>query len=207
MSELDDFERAQQLKEFWAKYGRWIVLSSVLFIGLIFFWVFYQNNSSKNRMEAADLQQKIAVAITQKNDNELSKLLETARTDFRHNEMILVAGFLESAKFYFDNNKLDDAAKALLWVKDNVKDGAVKSIATLRLSSVYLEQKKFDDAINVLNQDKVPEAFQALFYEQKGDVYLANHMKDEAKQAYSDAIEVLGDQVPLILKLKLNTIQ
>ena len=158
-------------------------------------------------MEAADLQQKITMAITQKNDNELTKLLDLARENFRYNEMILVAGFLESAKFYFDNNKLDDAAKALLWVKDNVKDGAVKAISTLRLSSVYLEQKKFDEAIDVLNQDKVPDAFQALFYEQKGDVYLTNHMKAEAKQAYSDAIEVLGDQVTPILKLKLNTIQ
>ncbi|MBR2252754.1 MAG: tetratricopeptide repeat protein, partial [Neisseriaceae bacterium] len=59
----------------------------------------------------------------------------------------------------------------------------------------YLQQEKFDDALRVLNEKLEPE-FAGRIAELKGDIYLAQGKANEAKQAFTTALQQLPQDDP-----------
>ena len=77
----------------------------------------------------------------------------------------------------------------------------------MRLASVLLEQKKYDDALRVLDGNK-DEAYAPLAADMRGDVMLAQHRLDEARAAYKVAAEKADARNPVksIAQTKLNAL-
>jgi predicted negative regulator of RcsB-dependent stress response len=63
-----------------------------------------------------------------------------------------------------------------------------KDVARLRLAAVLLDEKAYDDALNVLDQKHGP-AYEAQFTALRGDVLVAKGQPAEARTAYQAAIE------------------
>ena len=61
-------------------------------------------------------------------------------------------------------------------------------IARLRLASIFISQKKYDDAQAWLSLEH-PPAFNARYEELKGDVFIARGDIEQARVAYDKAIE------------------
>lgn len=94
---------------------------------------------------------------------------------------------LVAAKAAFEAGKLEDARRQLEWTMSHGVE-AHRGIARVRLASVLLEEKKYEDALKVLEGNQDP-AFAALAADQRGDVMLAQGRLDEARAAYKAAIE------------------
>jgi predicted negative regulator of RcsB-dependent stress response len=80
-------------------------------------------------------------------------------------------------------------------------------VARLRLASVMLEQKKYEEALKVL--DGNPDAaFVAPAADLRGDIMLAQGRLDEARAAYKLAIEKADPRTPVksIAETKLNAL-
>ena len=77
------------------------------------------------------------------------------------------------------------------WVADNAKDAGLRDIARLRLASVMLDEKAYDDALKALDAEH-GAAFDALFLAARGDVLVAQDKKDEARSAYKAALDKAG---------------
>ncbi|MEO8385472.1 MAG: tetratricopeptide repeat protein, partial [Betaproteobacteria bacterium] len=102
---------------------------------------------------------------------------------------------LMAAKASFDAKDYTTAKKHLQWVVD--KGPAVHSgVARIRLASVLLEEKQFDEALKVLDQAK-DDAFVSMASDLRGDVLSAQGRRDEARAAYQIAVEKASDRSPM----------
>jgi predicted negative regulator of RcsB-dependent stress response len=95
---------------------------------------------------------------------------------------------LVSAKANYQGGDLKTARAQLAWVAENAKDEGLQDIARLRLASVMLDEKAYDDALKALDA-KHGAAFDALFLAARGDVLVAQDKKDEARNAYKAALD------------------
>ena len=68
------------------------------------------------------------------------------------------------------------------------------AIARLRLAGVQLDAKKLDDALKTL-EAKLPEEFQALADDRRGDILLAQGKTDDAIKAYQAAWKAMDETI------------
>jgi len=110
------------------------------------------------------------------------------------------------AKNAFDAGNLGEAQKHLEWVMGNGVE-AHRGVARQRLAAVLLEQKKYDEALKVLDATRDP-AFTALAADMRGDVMLAQGRLDEARAAYKLAIDKADPRNPVkqIAQTKLDAL-
>jgi predicted negative regulator of RcsB-dependent stress response len=110
------------------------------------------------------------------------------------------------AKGAFDAGNLDEARKQLEWVVANGVEEH-RGVARMRLAAVLMEQKKYEEALKVLDGSK-DEAFVALAADLRGDIMLAQGRLDEARAAYKLASEKAGPRNPVknIADTKLNAL-
>jgi predicted negative regulator of RcsB-dependent stress response len=82
-----------------------------------------------------------------------------------------------------------------------------RGVARVRLAAVLLEQKKYEDALKVLDANK-DAAFAAIAADMRGDIMLAQGRLDEARAAYKLAVEKAEPRNPVkqIAQTKLDAL-
>ena len=196
--DLEEQERIDALKDWWTKWGIWVYVAIGAFlIGVLSVqgWRYYQ----KSQGEQAELlfksvKQTAQEAAASKESKKLSEaasaIAEKFPSAFYASEAQLMA-----AKASFDANDFATAKKHLQWVVD--KGPAVHSgVARIRLASVLLEEKQFDEALKVLDQVR-DDAFVSMASDLRGDVLSAQGRRDEARAAYQIAVEKASDRSPM----------
>lgn len=179
----DELQELENAKHLWNKGGKWVaaalVAAALGYLGN----VIYKGQVQSSNEEAA------AQAAQVKGDAVKLSQLQQA-----HGKSAAAAqASLESAKTLFDAGKLDEAAAAYRWVLDNQKAPLFQAAAVQNLANVLLQQKKFDDALTVLNTP-VDDSFAPLIHETKGDVFVAQGKNKEALAAYEAALNLLPEK-------------
>jgi predicted negative regulator of RcsB-dependent stress response len=100
-----------------------------------------------------------------------------------------------AAKAAFDADALTEAKTHLQWVVDKGQTSH-QPIARVRLAAVLFDEKKYDDALKMLDAIKV-EAFSSLAADLKGDILAAQGRRDEARAAYQMAVDKADARSPL----------
>jgi len=116
------------------------------------------------------------------------------------------AGLMVAQSAYAAGNT--EAAKAALtWVAEKSGDKGFSSIARLRLSGMLVESKAYDEALELL-AGNIGEEFTALAADRRGDIYLAQGKKLEAKSEYQKAFKALDERVEYrrLVLVKLNAL-
>ena len=146
-------------------------------------WNYYQRNQAAQASGLYDAVQKAAAA------NDLKQVRESAGVMLEQYPRTSYAAMaaLVSAKAHFQGGDLKTAHAQLAWVAENARDEALQDIARLRLASVMLDEKAYDDALKVL-EVKHGAAFDAQFLATRGDVLVAQGKNDEARGAYTAAL-------------------
>ena len=108
---------------------------------------------------------------------------------------------LALAKVEYEKGNAESAVAQLELAIKHANDDVIKQIASLRLASVYLEQKKYDEALTLLNT-KHDSAYDARYEELKGDLFSARGDVAEARAAYDKAIKLQGFAASKWLRLK-----
>jgi len=81
------------------------------------------------------------------------------------------------------------AAKThLQWVVEHGRDEETRDIARLRTAAVLLDEKKYDEALKVL-EAKHTESLTSLYADLRGDVLVAQAKPAEARGAYQLALD------------------
>lgn len=203
--DFEEQERIAELKAWWED-NRWYVAGAVAAVIIAFAgyrgWQYW---SARQAEDAAAMYAPVAEAAKGK---DLKRILDAAGVlrgkhpgSFYASEAALVA-----AKAAFEAGNLDEARKQLEWVmNDGVQEH--RGVARLRIAAVLLEQKKFDEALKVLDGNK-DEAFVPLVADMRGDVMLAQGRTDEARAAYKLAMEKADPRNPVrsIAETKLNAL-
>jgi predicted negative regulator of RcsB-dependent stress response len=116
------------------------------------------------------------------------------------------AGLL-AARELLDKNKVDSAKAALTWVAGTGSDESYKAVAKLRLSALLVESKSFDEALKQLD-GSFPKEYAALVADRRGDVFMAQGKKSEAKSEYEKAYKAFDDRTEYrrLVEVKLNAL-
>ena len=111
------------------------------------------------------------------------------------------------AKMTFESGKVDTAKTALNWLVDNAADKGYASIARLRLSAVLIDAKAYDDALKLLGTG-LSDEFSALADDRRGDIYILQGKKTDAKAEYTKAYKAFDEQSEYrrLVGVKLNAL-
>ena len=185
--DLEEQEQIALIKDWWRKYGN-LVTSAVLALAVglagVLAWRYYHSEKSSS---AATLYSQLEAADKA---NEAKKVQDIAATLAGSHAGTPYAGMaaLRAAKTFAAGNDLAGARQRLQWVMDNAKDDEMRDVARLRLAGVLLDEKKYDEALKLLDAKHVA-AFDGLYADLKGDLFAAQHKRAEARAAYQAALE------------------
>jgi len=94
---------------------------------------------------------------------------------------------LLSAKLQVAAGDLKTAKLQLGWAAENARSGELRDLARLRLATVLLDEKAYDEAIKQLSNEPGP-AFAPRYAELKGDIFAVQGKLEEARAAYQGAL-------------------
>ncbi len=189
MYDLEEQEQIDALKAWWKANGRLVVavvIAGCVAAGAATAWQSYKRGKTG---EAAQLYMGLEKAVRA---NDLKGIRETSGPlmDTYGSTPYAPMAALVAAKANYDAGDAASATAQLQWVVDHSRDEDTVAIARLRLAGVQLDQKKYDDALKLLDASHAP-AFDGLYADRKGDVYVAQDKKAEARAAYKQAIDKL----------------
>ena len=203
--DFEEQERLAELKAWWEDNRIYVfaaIAAAVIGFGGWKGWQFWQQRQDE---EAASLFLPVGEAQRTNDPKKITAAAEKVVAEqpgsFYASQAALIA-----AKASFDSGNLDDARKHLEWVMN--KGAPVhRGVARVRLAAVYLDQKKYDDALRTLDGNK-EEGYVPIVADMRGDIMLAQGRLDEARAAYRQAIEKSDARNPVkgIAQTKLNAL-
>jgi len=185
--DLQEQEQIDALKAWWRGNGNYLLgalLIAIVAMGGWRGWQYYQNQQSS---EAATLyaeftRQMKSSDAKRVNDAAAMVMDKYAATGYGPRAALLAAQV---------NEQVDEQARAktqLHWVIDHAEEAGLKDVARLRLAAVLLDEKNYDNALQLL-EAKHPSSFDGLYADLKGDVLSAQGKNGEARSAYKLAYE------------------
>jgi predicted negative regulator of RcsB-dependent stress response len=189
--DLEEQEQLAELRAWWKVHGGRIA-AVVLAVAVGFAgwqgWRWYQLDQSVNAAGLYDTVSKAAQA------NDGKALRDAAGTLVESYPRTLYAsmGALVAARYYFDRDDLKNAKAQLQWVLERSSSDDFRDLARLRLASVLLDEKAYDEALKLLDA-KHASAYDAQYAALRGDILVAKNQAAEAKAAYKLALEKAGN--------------
>ena len=205
---LTDDEKLEQLKKWWGENGGSIITGVVLGLAVLFgskAWFSWQERNAQNAsnlytvlmnsMGSGD-----AMAVSQKAGVLVAEYGNTPYASL---------GALALAKVRIEAGELEAAQAQLEWVLENSESDMMQDAARLRLARVLIALENLDGADTLLNQVVQGNAFEPLYTEVRGDVFVARGNMTDANQAYKEALAATAAGSPgqHLLELKYQSTQ
>lgn len=204
--DLEEQEQLDQLKHFWQQYGYLITWVLIVVLGAFAGWNLYQRWQLSQASQAAAMYDEVERTIGGGDLAKLDRVLADMKDKFPNTTFAQQAGLL-SAKAYFEGGKIDEAKAALTWVAGKSSDAGYQAIARLRLASVLMEGKAFEEAAKQLSGE-FPSEFSALVSDRRGDIFALQGKKAEAKSEYEKAYKLFEERADYrrLVEVKLNSL-
>jgi predicted negative regulator of RcsB-dependent stress response len=204
MYDLEEQEQIDALKAWWKQHGRLVivaVIAAALAASVVTGWRVYQRSQAE---KASQLYATLEKAERSNDTKQIRDVAGQIIQQFGRTGYAAMAA-LVAAKANFDAGDLASAGTQLEWAVEHARDERTRAVARLRLAAVRLDEKKYDEALQLLQQPR-PETFDGLYADLRGDVLAAQGKTDEAKAAYKLALEKLGadNNYRMVVEAKLD---
>jgi predicted negative regulator of RcsB-dependent stress response len=191
------------LKSWWKENGSSIVTGIVLGLAVLFggkAWFAYQERTAQN---ASNVYMMMMNALETGDAATVTERAGLLIADFSGTPYATFAA-LALAKQQLGEGKLEAAQAQLQWALDNSGAGVIQDVARLRLVRVLVARGELDAAEQLLGQALPGSAFDALYTELRGDIYLARGEGVLASDAYQQALAATALDAPgrQLLQLK-----
>ena len=192
--DFEEQERLAELKAWWEDNRIFVFAVAGLAVAALAGYEGWKLWQVRQAEEAATLYRPVATAAK---GNDAKRVSDAGRAliDRQPRSFYASEAALMIAKNAFEAGDLAEARKQLAWVMDKGTD-ELRPVARLRLAAVALDEKKYDEALKVLDGNK-DEAFAAPVADLRGDVMLAQGRIDEARANYKTAVEKAGTRNPV----------
>jgi predicted negative regulator of RcsB-dependent stress response len=189
MSSLDlqEQEQVDALKAWWNKNGKWVI--GALVVGLLGFagMQFWKSHQASQAGEAAKLYAEVVKQVGSNDAKRIGDAADALVSRYGSSAYAPRAQLL-AAQASLQARDVAHAKVQLQWVVDHASETGLQDTARLKLASVLLDEKKYDEAIKQLDAAH-PEAFTGLYADLKGDVLSAQGKVAEARAAYQQALD------------------
>ena len=185
--DLEEQEQIDEIKAWWKQYRSLVLLVvavAAVTVSGIQGWRYHENRQG---IEAGELYAQLQAAVSSNEPRKVQDIAAVIADRYGRTGYAAYAA-LAGAKAAFDSGDTATARTRLQWVVENGRDDATRDIARLRLAAVLLDEKKYDEALKLLDTPHM-EAFSALYADLKGDVLIAQGKVAEARAAYQRALD------------------
>ncbi|MDR2165698.1 MAG: tetratricopeptide repeat protein [Zoogloeaceae bacterium] len=189
--DLEEQEQIDDFRAWWQQHGgkvAGIVLAAAVVVASWQGWSWYQGQQA---IKAGVLFGKLHQALLE-NQPQQARALAGELMEKYGGTHYASLGALLAARSSFDTGDLKTVRAQLEWA---VKHGApeVRDVARLRLAGVLLDEKAYDEALQILVQAP-NETFAPAYAELKADILLAQGKREESRAAYKEALALLETQ-------------
>ncbi|MEW9580121.1 YfgM family protein [Paraburkholderia sp. DGU8] len=190
MSYHDEQESVESLKAWWAQWGNattWIVLVVLVAATGWNGWNFWQRREAA---QAAVLYDQVQQAVASGDKARITRAATDMEDKFSRTAYAQMSALGAARALYAAGDEA--AAKAQLqWTIDHAKDDEFKQIAKLRMASLLLDDKAYDQGLALLAEPQ-SDAFKGIVADRRGDLLAAQGKRDDARTAYKLALDSLS---------------
>ncbi|HZH44227.1 MAG TPA: tetratricopeptide repeat protein [Lysobacter sp.] len=189
---LDEHEQSERVLNWLRKNAAALIGGIVLGLGAIYGWNYWKQSREQGTLAAA-ARYEAAIDAIRAGDAQAAGKLASLEGAYR-----VLAG-LELAKRQVNEGKRDDAIATLRGLKP--EDPALADIVQVRLARLLIDAGKHDEALKLLADNATPAALEA-----RGDAEFARGRREQAREAYAQALTKTDVAAPLrrLLELKLT---
>ena len=193
MHDIEEQERIDALKAWWNKNSRVVVMfvTVIAVAGLsVSGWRYYQ---AKQNTQAALLYSALQDGSNAR-DLKKSRQISGELIDKYGKTVYASRAALIIAKDNFEAGDFQSAKAQLQWAISHSPQAEIKDLARLRLAAILLDEKKYNEALSLLNT-KHGNAFAGLYADLIGDIYHAQGKAAEAQRSYQLALNKIDQKV------------
>lgn len=194
MSNYTEEEQIAQLKDWWSRNGKPLLIGGILAVAIVFGWQTWQKQqANQGERLSATYQQLLDAAFNPEGTNaqDMLKLLQELESIKPEHAYAQYARLLV-ARVAVLENRLDDAAVMLRKVVDKPATPVLGELSSQRLARVLAAEGKAEEALKLLGGNGLA-AYRSSRDELRGDILVQLERLDEARQAYQQAREGLDE--------------
>lgn len=203
---LTEQQQIEQFKAWWRTHG----LSVFLFFLAAFLsgvlWHYWLKHREL-KLERGSTHYEELLSAVMNNDTEVTLREATLlKNNYEHTPYAALATLMIARNDIYQNN-YPAAQEQLAWVMEHANSPALKQVARIRLSRLYIQENKAKQALVVL--EKVDDtAYVPMIDETRGDAYFALGDRDQARVAYQQAMSSVRGYAVLrpLLVMKLDNL-
>ena len=204
--DLEEQEQIATLKSWWNQHGNLVTIvatAALLTIAGIQGWRYYRHHQSVAAVTLYEQMERAERGADYKKVRDIAAQI----VDKYGSTPYAIMAALASAKAAFTSGDLAAAKAQLNWVMEHGREAEIKDLARLRLAGVLLDEKKYDEALNLL-EGKPVESMTGLYADLKGDILAAQGKIAEARNAYQLALDKSesGSTYRAVIQLKLDAL-
>jgi len=149
VNDLSEKEQLDEMRAWWAEYGRYVITGLVLGGAIIFGWNQWQSSIANSRTEASMLFEEVMTAVQ---SGDLDAAEAAAVTVFAEYQQTVYPGQtrLAMARLYMDKGRDQDAVEVLRELLGPGRESEIQLVARLRLAKILQYQNKPDEVVDLL---------------------------------------------------------
>lgn len=204
--DLEEQEQVDELKAWWRQHGIYVIAVVSAFVIGVVGWRAWEVWTVKQGGESSALFERAMQSVIRNDSKGIKDATGQIMENHGRSGYATPAAWLAGKTNYLSGD-LKSAQAQYQYALEHAKDPGVEQLARLRLATVQLEQKNFDEALKLLNTPH-DDAFAALYANLKGDVLVAQGKAEEARAAYKVAFEKMDAGTPLkaLVEIKLDSV-
>lgn len=187
--DLQEQEQVDAIKSWWKDNNKWVI--GALTVALLAFASsqFWKNHQQSQSIEAGKLFGEVEKQLTSGDPKRVNDAAAALVEKFGGSAYAPRAQLL-AVKVNLQSNDTARAKTQLKWVIEHASETGLQDTARLKLASILLDEKSYDEALKTLDTAH-SETFNSLFADLKGDILLAQGKVNDARAAYQLAINKL----------------
>jgi predicted negative regulator of RcsB-dependent stress response len=179
-------EQIEEMKAWWAEYGRYVIAGIVIAVGLLLGFNYHKSSKLEAELHASDLFETLAGHVVDGDVDAAVPVADELHSNYA-NTAYAAQSRLVMARLYMDQNRDQDAADALRELLAMSGNGALKHVGRARLARILLYQDKPQEVLDLLAEQSNP-GFAGLYAEARGDAHAALGDIEAARAAYEEAL-------------------
>ena len=192
MSYQTEEEQVEKIKELWNRHGIPLLTGVVIALAGVFGWQGWTNYQDTKAANASALYQNmLETGEGEEARARSAELAEQIRSEYAGTRYAQFAGLIQ-AKMAVEAGDMSGAEEVLREVADEAGDETLQEVARQRLARVLADQERAEEGLELFSGE-VSGALLAGREEVRGDLLLGLGRVDEARAAYTAAMEAIED--------------
>jgi predicted negative regulator of RcsB-dependent stress response len=188
-----DQEEIEKLKAWWKDYGGALLIGVVLGLVLLFGNKYWQQYKEDQRIAASEIYNQMLQQV-QESKPDAARVIGAKLTEEYSRTPYAGLAALLLARLEFEANNAPAAQQQLEWAIAHAVDPTVANTARLRLGRLHIANGQYDAALALTTQ--ASPGFEAEYSELKGDALAAQGKREEARNAYAEAVKQVDPSSP-----------